>query len=240
MSILIEILAKNTHWLWLLCIIWAIYNLRQAFLARRERKAARFSLEKEAAQARLYRTWGWSAALFFFLGFTLYLQLAISPGLENPPPAQESASNVLPLPTPTPTPKPTPTPIPTPPRPPTPPMIYFPTPELTPTPTPLPPCPNPGVVITSPGVNATIRGPVEIKGTANIPNFQFYKLEFGAGQNPQLWSFILSGNTPVVGGTLGIWDPSPLPPGEYRLRLVVVDITGNYPPPCEIPIRIQR
>ncbi len=241
MAVLIEILAKNTRWLLFICLLWAIYNLREAYLARRERKQARFSLEREAAQAHLYRTWTWSIALLFFLGFTLYLQFAIAPKLENPQPTPEPLVNVLPLPTPTPTPKPTPTPIPTPPRPPTPPIVIQPTFEPTPTPTPQPPiCPNPGAVITSPGVNAVVKGVVEIRGTASIPNFQFYKLEFGIGPNPQNWSFILSGNAPVVGGTLGVWDTSPLPPGEYRLRLVVVDITGNYPPPCEVPLKVQK
>lgn len=241
MGILIEILAKNTRWLWVICIIWALFNLREAYLARKERKQARFSLERESAQAHLYRTWAWSVALIFFMGFILYLQLSVSPKTENPLPTQEPLVDVFPFPTPTPTPKPTPTPIPTPPRPPSPPVISVPTPEPTPTPTPPPPlCPNPGVVITSPGVNTVVKGPVEIKGTANIPNFQFYKLEFGTGQEPREWSFILSGNAPIVGGTLGVWDTSPLPPGEYKLRLVVVDITGNYPPPCEILVRVQK
>ncbi len=241
MAILIEILARNTRWLCFICLIWALYNLREAFLVRKERRQAIFSLEKEAAQAHLYRTWSWTIALLVFLGFTLYLRLAIAPKLSIPQPTPEPSANVLPLPTPTPTPKPTPTPIPTPPRPPTPPIAILPTFEPTQTPTPPPPiCPNPGVLITSPGVNAILKGPVEVKGTANIPNFQFYKLEFGIGPNPQNWSFILSGNAPVVGGTLGVWDTSPLPPGEYKLRLVVVDITGNYPPPCEVPVKIQK
>lgn len=241
MGTLVEILARNTRWLLLLCLIWALYNLREAHLARKERKQARFSLEREAAQAHLYRTWSWTVVLIFSLGFTLYLHLAIAPRLENPKPTPEPPVNVLPLPTPTPTPKPTPTPIPTPPRPTIPPVIITPVFEPTPTPTPPPPvCPSPYAVITSPGVNATLRGAVEVRGTANFPNFQFYKLEFGIGHEPQAWFFILSSNTPVVEGILGVWDTSPLPPGEYKLRLVVVDITGNYPPPCEVPVKVRK
>ena len=29
-------------------------------------------------------------------------------------------------------------------------------------------------------------------------------------------------------------------PGTYTLRLVVVDQTGNYPPPCRVIITVQR
>jgi len=96
------------------------------------------------------------------------------------------------------------------------------------------------VQLTFPTVNAVITGTVQIMGSANIENFQFYKLEFGVGDNPPQWSFILSNNTPVVNGPLGVWDTSPLPAGNYKLRLVVVDVTGNYPPPCEVPVIIQK
>jgi hypothetical protein len=29
-------------------------------------------------------------------------------------------------------------------------------------------------------------------------------------------------------------------PGQYTLRLVVVDQTGNYPPPCQVVVNVQR
>ena len=41
------------------------------------------------------------------------------------------------------------------------------------------------VQITSPETNAELRGVVSIVGSASSPNFQFYKIEFGVGPNPE-------------------------------------------------------
>ncbi|RLC82632.1 MAG: hypothetical protein DRI61_01760 [Chloroflexi bacterium] len=241
MQVIVELLAKYARWFYVVCLLGAIYNLREAILARQERKQALFALEKEAALGHLYRTWAWTIVLIILLGFAFYMDKVVAPVILTPEPTQESLVNVLPLPTPTATPKPTPTPSPTPIRPRRTIVVPLFTPEPTFTPTPPPPvCPNPGVNITSPGVNAVLQGPVQVIGTANIQNFQYYKLEFGIGENPENWSFILSGNQPVINGVLGVWDPSPLPPGDYKLRLVVVDITGNFPPPCVVPVKIKK
>jgi hypothetical protein len=35
------------------------------------------------------------------------------------------------------------------------------------------------------GANQEVRGNVPIRGTANIPSFQYYKIEVGAGPNPE-------------------------------------------------------
>ena len=87
-----------------------------------------------------------------------------------------------------------------------------------------------------------LKGVVQIRGTANIGNFQFYKLEFGVGDNPQAWSFIGDdvGREPVVDDVLLTWDTSKIPPGVYTLQLTVVDITGNYPPPCQVKVSVVR
>lgn len=85
------------------------------------------------------------------------------------------------------------------------------------------------VQITSPETNAELRGVVVIVGSAASPNFQFYKIEFGVGPNPNQWAIIGSiHEQPVVNGQLEAWDTTGLPDGVYSLRLQVVKKDGNY------------
>jgi len=93
-----------------------------------------------------------------------------------------------------------------------------------------------GVAITSPRESGDpARGRVNISGTASIPNFQFYKVEFAAGSNPADTSFRNMGSdvhrSPVQAGLLEVWDTTGLADGPYTIRLTVVDIRGNFPCP---------
>lgn len=103
-------------------------------------------------------------------------------------------------------------------------------------------CPDPRVNITWPQVNAHVEGAVEIRGTANIENFQYYKIEFGAGANPAEgdWHWIGEGRNPVEQGLLLIWDTAGLSAGGYSVRLTAVDKTGNYPAPCQVQLYIDE
>lgn len=84
-------------------------------------------------------------------------------------------------------------------------------------------------IITSPQPNATVMGLVVIKGSANINDFQFYKVEFGRGPNPTDWHLIgATQPVPVIDGVLAQWDTTGLPDGVYSLRLQVVKQDGNY------------
>jgi hypothetical protein len=40
-------------------------------------------------------------------------------------------------------------------------------------------------------------------------------------------------------GVLGSWNSDTVPPGEYEFRVVVVDLTGNFPDPCAIRLLVQ-
>jgi serine/threonine protein kinase len=107
----------------------------------------------------------------------------------------------------------------------------------------LPPaCPHVDARITSPGVNAVLKGVVQIRGTANICDFQFYKVEFGASDKP--WTWVVIGDDVVrkrvVDDVLVTWDTSKVQPGVYTLQLTVVDITGNYPSPCRVKVSVVR
>jgi len=129
------------------------------------------------------------------------------------------------------------------PPPPVPPAAPTPTPTATPTPVPqIAVCPA-GANITYPTVNAKLDGwgTTFIKGTAAIPNFWYYKLEFGWGEKPARWHLIKELHyQPVVNGILGCWNTGALPEGVYVLRLVVVDNTGNYPQPCQVRVIVER
>src|SRR5262249_14251223 len=92
-----------------------------------------------------------------------------------------------------------------------------------------------GVVITSPRSSGDpVRGRVSITGSATIPNFQFYKIEFALGDNPPDSAVRVIGDThnnPVVNGQLEAWDTTSVPDGRYTIKLTVVDIRGNFPCP---------
>ena len=81
---------------------------------------------------------------------------------------------------------------------------------------------NPGVIISNPAIFSYLRGKSQILGTAQIDNFNQYRLEIGQGLNPDQWVQIGGGNSPVEGGRLGEWD-SEGKEGLYAIRLIVID-----------------
>ncbi|MFH2039212.1 MAG: hypothetical protein ABIJ65_07225 [Chloroflexota bacterium] len=91
--------------------------------------------------------------------------------------------------------------------------------------------------ITEPKAGQEIRGKVTLVGTADIPNFGFYKYEYTA-QGSDNWSTILAGRDPVINSNLGDWDLTELTPGDYLLRLVVFDNINTEMPICMIPVRV--
>ena len=241
---LVRVISKYSFWLYGLCGLGIIYYIWIAVQAKREAKRTIFTLERETTTGQAYRAlsvamlFGVVASVIFFIAHML------EPRLDFPV-IEESTPSALLMPTPSPSPVPptiTPTPTPTRVRPT--PRPLEPTETPSPTATPVPPtpvCPSPEVQITSPGMDAILNGPVQILGTANIPNFQYYKVEVGSGENPTSWSIFSDiHKSRIAGGLLDIWDPSAYPPGVYKLRLIVVDNTGNYPPPCEVRVIVEH
>ncbi len=106
--------------------------------------------------------------------------------------------------------------------------------------------PQPGAQITSPGMFGLVYGKLPILGSAGGENFLYYRLQYGAGLNPQTW-YQIGENTAraVQGGVLAEWDTTGLN-GLYALRLQVVDfdqtvrtdtiqvIVDNLPPQVSI------
>jgi hypothetical protein len=204
-----------------------------------------FTLEREAALNKTYGAWTAAVALLVIIGLTYFLSTVVSEAvqplveeMQTPTPAPSAASRAtasptLPLPEITPTETPTSRPRPT--------LRPQPTIMLTPA-TPsvqAPHCPDARAIITSPGLNAMVSGMVPIYGTATHERFQYYKLEYGAGSNPAVWSYFAGGEKPVSSGLLGSLNAGALPPGTYSIRVVVVDITGNFPPPCQTVVVVR-
>lgn len=85
------------------------------------------------------------------------------------------------------------------------------------------------VQISAPEMNAEVRGMVAIVGSASVPDFQFYKVEFGVGPNPAQWAIVGSlHDRPAINTQLELWDTTKLPDGVYSLRLQAVKRDGNY------------
>src|SRR5215207_11045077 len=89
------------------------------------------------------------------------------------------------------------------------------------------------IMITSPETGKEVSGIVNIIGTANVPNFGFYKYEV-APMGAQNWATISAYREPVREDTLGEWNTSSLTNGDYFLRLVITDNVGVTLEPCVI------
>ncbi|MBC7264500.1 MAG: hypothetical protein H5T64_09140 [Chloroflexi bacterium] len=242
MGQVLAIFQKYVVWVYLICLVallWAIYEL---LAARRQRAATIFSLEKEMATAREMRSVTSLVAILILIAAVTILEFRVLPGVQLPTIAQATPTSPFLIVPPTRTPLPSATagpPTPTRVRPT--PGLPSPMPTYTPTPLRLAPCPNPGVCITSPAWDAQLSGVVQIVGTASIERFQFYKIEYGLGDNPEAWNSVGEVHRePVSNGLLGTWDVSGFPRGVYKLRLTVVDITGNFGPPCEVRVTISE
>jgi hypothetical protein len=77
-------------------------------------------------------------------------------------------------------------------------------------------------------------------GTANLPDQTYYKFEYKPADGPT-WQFLtqFDGKT-VVNDKLMDFFTTTIAPGVYDFRLIAVDRSGNYPPPCEIRVTVQR
>jgi hypothetical protein len=73
----------------------------------------------------------------------------------------------------------------------------------------------------------TVKGSLPIIGRAAGADFEFYRLQYGSGLNPNSWLQIGKDvNEPVRNGQLGVWDTSDLS-GLYALQLIVSYADGT-------------
>ena len=82
---------------------------------------------------------------------------------------------------------------------------------------------------------------IPVIGSAPHDQFDYYKLEFAPGANAEGGFVYFDGAAaPVTGGVLGRFNSPGVPNGVYTIRLSVVDVTGNYPPPCSVTVTVQN
>ncbi len=92
---------------------------------------------------------------------------------------------------------------------------------------------------TYPTPGMEVKETVPLKGTVNVPSLGFYKYEYKA-QGSDVWSTLAANNTQKIDAEIGFWNTSQLVPGDYLLRLVVVDNQNKPFPVCVIPVRIVQ
>jgi arginine exporter protein ArgO len=92
--------------------------------------------------------------------------------------------------------------------------------------------------ITSPKPGAEVGGTVTLVGTVYLPNFGFYKYEV-ALRGTDNWSTISAQSETKKNEELGILNTTVLTPGDYLLRVVVLDNSTQIIGTCIITIRIK-
>jgi hypothetical protein len=98
-------------------------------------------------------------------------------------------------------------------------------------------CISDQIMITFPKPGENVNGTIMITGTANVPNFAFYKYEVAA-MGTQNWATIAAKQDPVKDKDLGEWNTLPFTNGDYFLRLVIIDNVGTSLEPCVIAVRV--
>lgn len=190
----------------------ALAYLRRIYVARRELRKTIFGLEREALSRRQNQ----SMAMLVFLGLTVGLVFAaVNYALPQVRRSQlvQAVSTLEVAVTPSPTPL----------------ILYG---------VDLSGCTNLHATIKSPTPGQTVQGNVEIRGSADIADFAFWKYELGNPQAADVWVTLKASNARVTDGVLGQWDSTTVPPGVYQLRLTVTDSKGSSPKPCVVPIQV--
>ena len=223
MAVILHFFTSYAILIYLLLVIGLMFAIRILVRARHEMGKSLYGLEREAAR------WHSSQGIVFL---SLIVLLAIAEFVLTVFLAPNMPAISL-LVTPTMNPLITPTIT-------TPPDLLATIGVLTPKPTSSPQTSGciPGqIMITSPKPGDVIKGQVILSGTADIPNFGFYKYEFSP-LGTEAWATIQANREVTQDKELGPWDTSGIAPGDYNLRLIVVDNQGISLLPCIVPVRV--
>lgn len=247
LTFLLQVVRQYTIWVYVVCGLVILWNVRRYLLANRDRRNTIFPVEREVAAHREGQAMSVIGAMLAVCALVFAAEHYVLPGIDVTELVQPTPTMTLAIPTLDPTATPivieeTPTPRATSTtRPTTAPQVTVPPTNTPPPPAPAPSCPDPNTCITSPRNGETVSGTIAIRGTANHAQFQFYKIELGIGTNPDQWSSIgQQVFQPRIDGQLMSFNTGAVPNGTYSIRLVVVDITGNYPPPFAVTIDVEN
>jgi hypothetical protein len=97
-------------------------------------------------------------------------------------------------------------------------------------------------LITAPEVGQILSGVVRINGSADYIDFKFYKIEMRQEgySTREDYVTVITAFTPVQNWVLATVDTRAFANGEWWMRLVVTDSTGNYPERCAILVVIRN
>lgn len=213
--------------IYIILALVAAWQIRKFLVAWEELRAAAFGLERESAQSRLNRTAGVLVLLLMLAVFEYALVTFVVPNVQgaNPLPSPTvdllaTATSTLPPTTPT--------------------SSTTQAAEGQALEMEVPTGCIPGeVMISSPEDGETIRDIVEVEGTADIPDFGFYKFEV-TKVDTQSWLTIQAQDEVKREEELGFWDTTQVEPGQYNLRLVVFDNLGNQRDPCVVSVYVDE
>lgn len=218
-------LANYEALIYIALAIWGLFVFRSMYRTWREWRDSVFSLEREFAMRRLGRTTAVALLILGLIFAEFFIATFVAPSLP--------ASDILTTPTLD--------------------LLAAPPGTLSPedatqaalspitqsAPSGMSGCVPDQIMITSPQSGEIVKGSIEIVGTANVPNFGFYKYEI-APMGTQSWATISADRNPKQDATLGTWNTASLTNGEYFLRLVITDNVGVSLEPCVIAVRVAN
>lgn len=219
---IVRFFSINSIWVYLLLVIGAFFPIRNLIRQTRERKDLVFGLEKEISHSHIVQ----SLTMISFIGLLLLGEFILATFYA---PILPGTSLLM---------TPTVNPLVTTPGLSLPGLQTTGTIQATVQPQ-VSGCIPGQIMLTYPKAGQDVVGKITISGTADIPNFGFYKYEY-ALQGSTTWSTIVAGRTVIIDGDLGFWDTTQLSPGSYQLRLVVIDNSGTELPACIVPIQVVK
>jgi len=218
----LKFLAEYEVLIYIIMAIGALFSFRWLFRSWNEWRVAVYSLEREFSARRLGRSAVISSIIVAFFCVEFFLASFVIPGLPSDFFIATPTLDLISTPTGTLSPQ-----I----------MTQFATQAQGAPQANAAGCVPGQIELTFPEPGDEIRGSIELTGTVNIPNFGFFKYEV-APAGSDTWATIAAGRATVTEGSLGRWDTSALTPGDYQLRLVVIDNQGTALIPCVVPVQV--
>jgi hypothetical protein len=218
-------------WMYAILLLAGIIYIRRFIQAWEELRRAAFGLERESAQSHLNQSAGMLVLLFIMAAAIFVIVSFVAPAFPASIPLQTPTMDLLASPSSTLEEGVIPEPLETP-------TVDL--PSLTATIEVVGEGCIPGQIMLSDPVDGSqISGVIVIQGTANVQDFGFYKYEV-ARLGETVWQTIQAGRDIVENGELGQWDTRTMAPGDYMLRLVIVDNQGESLEPCVIRVNVNN
>jgi hypothetical protein len=218
-------------WMYVILLLAGLIYIRRFILAWEELRRAAFGLERESAQSHLNQSAGMLVLLFIMAVAIFVIVSFVAPAFPASTPLQTPTMDLLASPSST--------------------LeddtlqeqIETPTVDLlslTATVQVIGEGCIPGQIMLSDPVDGSqISGVIVIQGSANVQNFGFYKYEV-ARPGETVWQTIQAGRDIKQESELGQWDTRTMAPGDYMLRLVIVDNQGESLEPCVIRVNVNN